>query len=177
MLPDLTEGAAHHTPRTRRLRRTSLSLSLRLSCYSRTAGGEVGVELVCTLKVQAILRVQSAQYRTRSSEIAFLRTLLVCLSICIPYQLKIVSDYAITQYRTNASEIVHLARIVCSALTLGDDQTVATAAVLNHHGRCHVICGRYQNVIDKCSRAGLHCLAGSCRHTICFRFKSSNSCM
>ena len=38
------------------------------------------------------------------------------LSTCIPYQLNIVSDYAITQYRTNASEIAHLVRIVCSGL-------------------------------------------------------------
>ena len=57
---------------------------------------------------QATLCVQSAQYRTRSSEIAFLRTVLVWLSTCIPYQLSIVSDYAIMQYRTNASEIAHL---------------------------------------------------------------------
>ena len=57
------------------------------------------------LKGQATLCVQSAQSRTRSSEIAFLRTVLVWLSTCIPYQLNIVSDYAITQYRTNASEI------------------------------------------------------------------------
>ena len=67
-------------------------------------------------KGQATLCVQSAQYRTRSSEIAFLRTVLVWLSTCIPYQLNIVSDYAITQYRTNASEIAHLVRIVCSGL-------------------------------------------------------------
>ena len=66
-------------------------------------------------KGQAALFVQSAQ-RTRSSEIAFLRTVLVWLSTCIPYQLNIVSDYAITQYRTNASEIAHLVRIVCSGL-------------------------------------------------------------
>ena len=52
----------------------------------------------------------------RRSEIAFLRTVLVWLSTCIPYQLNIVSDYAITQYRTNASEIAHLVRIVCSGL-------------------------------------------------------------
>ena len=32
------------------------------------------------------------------------------------YQLNIVSDYAITQYRTNASEIAHLVRAVCSGL-------------------------------------------------------------
>ena len=63
-------------------------------------------------KGQATLCVQSAQYRTRSSEIAFLRTVLVWLSTCIPYQLNIVSDYAITQYRTNASDIAHLVRIV-----------------------------------------------------------------
>ena len=41
---------------------------------------------------------------------------LVWLSTCIPYQLNIVSDYAITQYRTNASDIAHLVRIVCSGL-------------------------------------------------------------
>ena len=35
------------------------------------------------------LCVQSAQYWTRSSEIAFLRTVLVWLSTCIPYQLNI----------------------------------------------------------------------------------------
>ena len=52
----------------------------------------------------------------RLSEIAFLRTVLVWLSTCIPYQLNIVSDYAITQYRMNASEIAHLVRIVCSGL-------------------------------------------------------------
>ena len=52
----------------------------------------------------------------RLSEIAFLRTVLVWLSTCIPYQLNIVSDYAITQYRTNVSEIAHLVRIVCSGL-------------------------------------------------------------
>ena len=46
----------------------------------------------------------------------FLRTVLVWLSTCIPYQLNIVSDYAITQYRTNASEVAHLVRIVCSGL-------------------------------------------------------------
>ena len=67
-------------------------------------------------KGQATLCVQSAQYRTRSSEITFLRTVLVWLSTCIPYQLNIVSDYAITQYRTNASEIAHLVRVVCSGL-------------------------------------------------------------
>ena len=67
-------------------------------------------------KGQATLCVQSTQYRTRSSEIAFLRTVLVWLSTCIPYQLNTVSDYAITQYRTNASEIAHLVRIVCSGL-------------------------------------------------------------
>ena len=60
-------------------------------------------------KGQATLCVQSAQYRTRSSEIAWLST-------CIPYQLNIVSDYAIRQYRTNASGIAHLVRIVCSGL-------------------------------------------------------------
>ena len=67
-------------------------------------------------KGQATLCVQSAQYWTRSSEIAFLRTVLVWLSTCIPYQLNIISDYAIAQYRTNASEIAHLVRIVCSGL-------------------------------------------------------------
>ena len=60
--------------------------------------------------------VQSAQYRTRLSEIEFLRTVLVWLSTYIPCQLNIVSDYAITQYRTNASEIAHLVHIVCSGL-------------------------------------------------------------
>ena len=41
-----------------------------------------------------------------------------CGSARVPilYQLNIVSDYAITQYRTNASEITHLVRIVCSGL-------------------------------------------------------------
>ena len=63
-------------------------------------------------EVQATLCVQSAQYRMRSSEIAFLRTVLVWLSTCIPYQLNIVSDYAIAQYRTNASDIAHFVRIV-----------------------------------------------------------------
>ena len=63
-------------------------------------------------KGQATLCVQSAQYRTRSSEIAFLRTVLVWLSTCIPYQPNIVSDYAIAQYRTNASDIAHFVRIV-----------------------------------------------------------------
>ena len=75
--------------------------------------------LTCTTpkpKGQATLCVQSAQYRMRSSEIAFLRTVLVWLSTCIPFQLNILSDYAITQYRTNASEIAHLVRIVCSDL-------------------------------------------------------------
>ena len=67
-------------------------------------------------KGQATLCVQSVQYRTRLSEIAFLRTVLVWLSTCIPYQLNIVSDYAITQYRMNASDIAHLVRIVCSGL-------------------------------------------------------------
>ena len=67
-------------------------------------------------KGQATLCVQSAEYRTRSSDIAFLRTVLVWLSTYIPYQLNIVSDYAITQYRTNASDIAHLVRIVCSGL-------------------------------------------------------------
>ena len=66
-------------------------------------GGRMGYGFWC--KGQATLCAQSAQYRTRSSEIAFLRTVLVWLSTCIPYQLNIVSDYAITQYRTNASEI------------------------------------------------------------------------
>ena len=42
--------------------------------------------------------------------------MLVWLSRCIPYQLNIISDNAITQYRTNASEIAHLVRIVCSGL-------------------------------------------------------------
>ena len=42
--------------------------------------------------------------------------MLVWLSTYIPYQLNIVSDYAITQYRTNASDIAHLVRIVCSGL-------------------------------------------------------------
>ena len=63
-------------------------------------------------KGQATLCVQSPQYRTRSSEIAFLRTVLVKLSTCIPYQLNVVSDYAIAQYRTNASDIAHFVRIV-----------------------------------------------------------------
>ena len=36
--------------------------------------------------------------------------------MCIPHQLNIASDYAITQYRTNASDIAHLVRIVCSGL-------------------------------------------------------------
>ena len=67
-------------------------------------------------KGQATLCVQSAQYRTRSYEIAFLRIVLVWLSMYIPYQLNSVSDYAITYYRTNASEIAHLLRIVCSGL-------------------------------------------------------------
>ena len=44
--------------------------------------------------------------------------MLVWLSACISYQLNIVSDYAITQYRTNASEIAHLVRIVCSDLNM-----------------------------------------------------------
>ena len=69
-------------------------------------------------KGQATLCVQSAEYRTRSSYIAFLRTVLVWLSTYIPYQLNIVSDYAITQYRTNASDIAHLVRIVCSGLKI-----------------------------------------------------------
>ena len=47
-----------------------------------------------------------------SDEIALLRTVLVWLSTCIPYQQNIVSDYAITQYRTVASEIAHFVRIV-----------------------------------------------------------------
>ena len=72
--------------------------------------------LVAMCKGQATLCVQSAQYRTRSSEMTFLRTVLVWLSTCIPYQLNIVSDYAITQYRTNVSEIAHLVRVVCSGL-------------------------------------------------------------
>ena len=76
----------------------------------------VSALLVHSRKGQATLCVQSTQYRTRSSEIAFLRTVLVWLSTCIPYQLNTVSDYAITQYRTNASEIAHLVRIVCSGL-------------------------------------------------------------
>ena len=67
-------------------------------------------------KGQATLCVQSAQYRTRSSEIAFLRTVQVWLGTCNSYQLNIVSDYAITQYGTNASDIAHLVRIVCSGL-------------------------------------------------------------
>ena len=37
----------------------------------------------------------------------FLRTVLVWLSTCISYQLNIFSDYAIAQYRTNASDIAH----------------------------------------------------------------------
>ena len=79
--------------------------------------GSTSVEdFLAQCKGQATLCVQSAQYRTRSSEIAFLRTVLVWLSTCIPYQLNIVSDYAITQYRTNASEIAHLVRIVYSGL-------------------------------------------------------------
>ena len=45
--------------------------------------------------------------------------MLVWLSTCILYQLNIVSDYAITQYRTNASDIAHLVRIVCSGYTAG----------------------------------------------------------
>ena len=45
-----------------------------------------------------------------------LRIGLVWLSTCILYQLNIVSDYSVTQYRTNASEIAHLVRIVCSGL-------------------------------------------------------------
>ena len=44
----------------------------------------IKVKLHCPYKVP--------QYRTRSSEIAFLRTVLVWLSTCIPYQLNIVSD-------------------------------------------------------------------------------------
>ena len=38
------------------------------------------------------------------------------LSTCIPYKLNIVTDYAITQYRTIASEIAHIVHIVCSGL-------------------------------------------------------------
>ena len=76
-------------------------------------------------KGQATLCVQSAQYRTRSSEIAFLRTVQVWLGTCDSYQLNIVSDYAITQYGTNASDIAHLVRIVCSGLnTLATRPTV-----------------------------------------------------
>ena len=71
-------------------------------------------------KGQATLCVQSAQYRTRSSEIAFLRTVLVWLSACIPYQLNTVSDYAITQYRMNAFEIAHLVRLVGSGLNASE---------------------------------------------------------
>ena len=67
-------------------------------------------------KGQATLCGQSAQSRTRSSEIAFLRTVLVWLSTCITYQLNLISDYAQAQYRTNASEIAHFVRIVCSGL-------------------------------------------------------------
>ena len=44
----------------------------------------------------ATLCVQSAQSRTRSSEIAFLRTVLVWLSKCIPYQL---NNFQTTQKR------------------------------------------------------------------------------
>ena len=67
-------------------------------------------------KGQTTLCVQSAQSRTRSSENAFLRTVLVWLSTCIPYQSNIVSDYAKTQSQTNASEIAHFVRMVCSGL-------------------------------------------------------------
>ena len=53
-------------------------------------------------------KLQSSQYRTRSSEIAFLHNVLVWLSTWKSCQLNLVSDYAIAQYRTNASEIAHL---------------------------------------------------------------------
>ena len=52
------------------------------------------------------------------------------LSTCIPYQLNIVSDYAITQYRTNASEIAHLVRIVCSGLKAQNKSWVLASVLM-----------------------------------------------
>ena len=53
------------------------------------------------------LCVQSVQSRTRSSEIAFLRTVLVWLITCIPYQL---NNFQTTQKRN--PEIALFVRIV-----------------------------------------------------------------
>ena len=92
--------------------------------YRRVSGWTVDTKGLTTLCVQ------STQYRTRSSEIAFLRTVLVWLSTCISYQLNIVSDYAITQYRTNASEIAHLVRIVCSGLNSTNFPVVAWCSLV-----------------------------------------------
>ena len=54
------------------------------------------------------------------------------LSTCIPYQLNSVSDYAITYYRTNVSEIAHLLRIVCSGLYTQLDRLTGRRAVHGH---------------------------------------------
>ena len=75
-----------------------------------------------------------------SSEIVFLRTVLVWLSTCIPYQLSIVSDYAITQYRTNASKIAHLVRIVCSGLNWSP-QFAAPVKRGSHHPVTYLVVG------------------------------------
>ena len=82
---------------------------------------------------------------------SLLRTVLVWLSTCIPYQLNF--DYAIMQYRTNASEIAHLIPIVCSGLNelraLFQQQrlyAVPTAEISAHfEGMCQIHVVRHCN--------------------------------
>ena len=69
------------------------------------------------------------------------------LSTCIPYQLNIVSDYAITQNRTNASEIAHLVRIVCSGLNPPRSPELTGAAIEAQYWQCWV---------DDTTPAGFH---------------------
>ena len=64
----------------------------------------IKVKLHYAYKVRNIGRVRPG--------LRFLRTVLVWLSTCISYQLNIASDYAMAQYRTNASDIAHFVRIV-----------------------------------------------------------------
>ena len=62
------------------------------------------------------LCVQSAQSRTRSSDIVLLRSLKQCSADREYTYCATLAQYAKTQSRANASEIAHFVRIVCSDL-------------------------------------------------------------
>ena len=68
--------------------------------------------MVITPKGLNTLRVQSAQSRTRSSEISFLRTVLVLLSTRIPYQMNIFFKIRKNAVSDETSEIAHFVCIV-----------------------------------------------------------------